>query len=617
MADLVKSISFLGQATYQTRSQTFDGTSVGGLSGITYSPSNDRYFAISDDRGTPPNEPGQPPRYYALSLNLSDLSFDNSKVTFNGIFRLLRADGTVYPPLSTDTEAIRATNTGSTSFYIASEGQVDGTGQIRTAPFVNQYSFTGQLLNSLPIPEKFLPNANTAANSTRGVRDNLAFESLALTPDNSTLLVATENALFQDGGAATAAGGSRSRIIRYDLRTGQPTGEFLYNTDAVAVAPIPATGFATAGLVELLAIDNNGQQLLAIERSFSVGIPGTGNSVKIYEIDLGSATNIAATASLSALSANDLAAIAPVQKRLILDLADLNLATGLDNIEGITFGPILANGQRSLILVSDDNFSPNNVPLPTFTQILAFGVDFSDTSFALAQPVITTLSGNSVQYIATDNNDSFTGDIGNDQLYGLGGNDSIGGNTGNDLIGGNSGNDQVSGNEGNDSIYGGKGNDLASGNDGNDLIVGDLGNDSLNGGLGNDTLTGVSPNNPRFPGIGEIDVLTGAAGNDLFVLGDRFRAYYDEGTGGAGLADYALITDFSLVDDSITLLRNPNNTGATYLVSASPASLPTGAGVFIDNDGVAGFSANDELIAILQGFSATDATAITARFAFV
>jgi hypothetical protein len=616
MADLVKSISFLGQATYQTRSLTENGTTVGGLSGITYAPVENRYLAISDDRGTPPNEPGQPPRYYPISLNLSDFSFDSSKVTFGGIIPLLRADGTTYPPLSTDTEAIRVTS-NSSGVFIASEGQVDGTGQIRTAPFVNQYSFFGQLRNSLPIPEKFLPNANTAANLTRGVRDNLAFESLALTPDNNTLLVATENALVQDGPAASVSAGSRSRIIRYDLRTGQPTGEFLYNTDPVAVAPIPATGFATAGLVELLAIDNNGQQLLAIERSFSVGVPGTGNSVKIYEIDLGSATNIAATASLIALSASDLAAIAPVQKRLILDLGDLNLATGLDNIEGITFGPDLANGQRSLILVSDDNFSPNTAPLPTFTQILAFGVNFSDNSFALAEPVISTLSGNSVQYIATDNNDSFTGDIGNDRLYGLGGNDSIAGNTGNDLIGGNSGNDQLSGGDGNDTIYGGKGNDIASGNDGNDFLLGDLGNDSLVGGNGNDTLTGVSPNNPRFPGIGEVDTLTGGAGNDTFILGDRFRAYYDEGTGGLGLADYALITDFSVVDDTITLLRNPNNTGATYVIGASPASLPTGAGLFIDNDGVAGLSANDELIAILAGFGAGDANAITARFNFI
>jgi hypothetical protein len=31
---------------------------------------------------------------------------------------------------------------------------------------------------------------------------------------------------------------------------------------------------------------------------------------------------------------------------------------GLDNFEGMAFGPALADGSRSLLVVSDDNFSP-------------------------------------------------------------------------------------------------------------------------------------------------------------------------------------------------------------------------------------------------------------------
>jgi hypothetical protein len=617
MADAVKSISFLGQATYLSRTLTVDGTSVGGLSGITYNPAANRFYSISDDRGTPPNEAGQPTRFYTLNLDLTGLTFDASKVSFTGVTRLLNASGTTYAPLSTDTEAIRLTNRG--TVYISSEGQVDGTGQIRTAPFVNEYNFTtGSLVSSLPIPLKFLPDSSLGANLTRGTRDNLAFESVAITPDNSTLITATENALFQDGPTATVNNGTRARLLRYDLTTGQPTGEFLYNGDPVVSTPIPATGFATAGLVELTAIDNNGQQLLALERSFSVGVPGTGNSIKLYEIDLGGATNISSISSLNALSATDLAAIRPVQKRLILDLADLNLSTGLDNVEGITFGPILPNGQRSLILVSDDNFNPSTSPqVQTFTQLLAFSIDLSGNSPALAQPVITNLSGAGTQIIGTDASESLSGSDNSDRLFGLGGNDTIAGRSGDDLIGGNRDNDSLSGEDGNDTLYGGRGNDILLGGNGNDLLFGDLGNDNLNGGTGNDTLIGASPNNPRFPGINEVDTLTGGAGSDLFVLGDTFRAYYDEGTGGLGLADYALIIDFSVADDTIQLIRNPNNTGATYAIGASPSGLPSGAGIFIDNDGVAGLSANDELIAILQGFGAADANAISARFRFV
>ena len=58
----------------------------------------------------------------------------------------------------------------------------------------------------------------------------------------------------------------------------------------------------------------------------------------------------------------------PASKRLVLDLNQLNLPR-LDNIEGIAWGPKLANGNDSLVLVSDDNFNPAQV-----TQFLAFEV---------------------------------------------------------------------------------------------------------------------------------------------------------------------------------------------------------------------------------------------------
>ena len=45
------------------------------------------------------------------------------------------------------------------------------------------------------------------------------------------------------------------------------------------------------------------------------------------------------------------------------------LGIPLDNVEGMTFGPSLPDGRRSLILVSDNNFSP-----AAFTQFLLFAV---------------------------------------------------------------------------------------------------------------------------------------------------------------------------------------------------------------------------------------------------
>ncbi|UXE64571.1 MAG: esterase-like activity of phytase family protein [Woronichinia naegeliana WA131] len=65
--------------------------------------------------------------------------------------------------------------------------------------------------------------------------------------------------------------------------------------------------------------------------------------------------------------ASGTAGIIPAKKTLLLDLTSLGIP--IDNVEGITFGSTLPNGERSLILVSDNNFSSTQ-----FTQFLAFGV---------------------------------------------------------------------------------------------------------------------------------------------------------------------------------------------------------------------------------------------------
>ena len=57
--------------------------------------------------------------------------------------------------------------------------------------------------------------------------------------------------------------------------------------------------------------------------------------------------------------------IRPVHKRLLLDLGELGIP--LDNVEGLTFGPPLRDGRRSLVLVSDNNFAATQ-----FTQFLLF-----------------------------------------------------------------------------------------------------------------------------------------------------------------------------------------------------------------------------------------------------
>lgn len=349
----VGGVDFLGEVTFDT-GFTFGNTLVGGLSGITYDRFNNLYYSISDDRSQ-----FDPARFYTLGINLSDGALDNGDITFTSVTTLTDANGNPFAPFSLDPEGIALTNQG--TLFVSSEGDANQL----INPFINQFSLQGQQFQALPIPDKFLPTADGSS----GIRNNLAFESLTLSPDGRFLFTATENALFQDGSIADLENGSPTRIVKYNLLTGKPEQEFVYFTDPVAVESIPPGQFQTNGLVELLALDNTGT-LLSLERSFSVG---AGNSIKLYQVQTQGALDVSGVNGLDGLEIDP-----PVKKQLLLDFADLGL--NLDNIEGMTFGPKLPDGRQSLIVVSDNNFNVGNPNDPNdnqITQFLAFALDIN------------------------------------------------------------------------------------------------------------------------------------------------------------------------------------------------------------------------------------------------
>src|SRR5262245_2969575 len=349
----VTDIDFLGAVNFPT-GFSFDGTQVGGLSGITYDPGRGVSYAISDDRSQ-----FNPARFYTIDIKVGDGDLVLGDVTFTGVTTLLGANGQPFPALSLDPEGIALTDRG---VFISSEGDANNL----VSPFVNLFSLQGQQLSALPVGAKFLPTADQSA----GIRNNLAFESLTVTPDQTTLYTATENALFQDGPAAGLASGSASRIVKYDLATGQENAEYVYITDAVEAAPNPPGSFVTNGLVDLLAIDDDGT-LLALERSFSTGV---GNSIKIYKVLTQGATDVSGVDAIpTEIDDGELEANVdqPVQKELLFDLADLGIP--LDNVEGISFGPRLADGRQSIVLVADNKFAASQV-----TQFFAFALDLED-----------------------------------------------------------------------------------------------------------------------------------------------------------------------------------------------------------------------------------------------
>ena len=336
----ITEIDFIGSATFPT-DFSFQKTPMGGFSGITYDAKKELYYTISDDRSEK-----APARFYTLKIDLSKGSLTDGGVVPVGVTTVLNESSQPFPTGSIDSEGISLTN--KETLYISSEG--DNSKQIK--PFIKEFSTSSaKELTTLPIPNKFLPNQS----GKQGIRENLGFESLTITPNQKYLFTATENALIQDGSEAKPKTSSPCRILQYNVLTAQPEKEFLYQTEPVT----PFLNFSrrfSSGLTDLVALDNQGH-FLSLERTFT----GFGFSIALFQISLEGADDIH---DIDSLLTVDLKNIKPTEKKLLFDLRQLDVA--LDNIEGLTLGPKLPDGQ-SLILVSDNNFNPLQR-----TQILAF-----------------------------------------------------------------------------------------------------------------------------------------------------------------------------------------------------------------------------------------------------
>ena len=133
-------------------------------------------------------------------------------------------------------------------------------------------------------------------------------------------------------------------------------------------------------------------------------------------------------------------------------------------------------------------------------------------------------------------------------------------------------------------------------------LWGTVGSDIITGGDGPDRITGVLPSGTDAVsmGLGQIDVLFGGAGADVFLLGDSRGVFYNDGIkNNFGASDYALIKDFNRGEDKLQL-KNRNS----YIFNASDGNLF----VYLDanrNRNLETTGVNqDELIAVLEGVTA-------------
>ena len=359
-------LNYIGQQIVPKQTR-FKGTTVGGLSSLDYNASTDRYLSISDDRSRT-----NPARFYELSLDLAKFQCSAKPgmtgVTFHAVTTIQQAGGGVFEKNSVDPEGLRFDGSRN-KIYWSEEGHREISGF--RSPAVREMNADGSHSRDFVVPVYYSPSGSRLWTFTgsKGVYDNLGFESLTISTDGTTLYTATENGLVQDSPPANAYRGSRARILAFDIATGKSVAEYAYDVEPITSVPSLLGGFAIIGVSDFLAIGD--RQFIAIERALSPGTitPGrinTGYTVRLYYVDARDATNISEMESITGKS------ISPVRKVLLLDMSDLKNSDGsalaIGNIEGITFGPEF-NGKRTIVLVADNNFSRMQ-----FTQFVALEI---------------------------------------------------------------------------------------------------------------------------------------------------------------------------------------------------------------------------------------------------
>ncbi|SHG36835.1 Uncharacterized conserved protein [Salegentibacter echinorum] len=305
----------------------FDGIKVGGISGIDYH--NGSYYLVCDQ---PSN-----PRFYKAEIPMINRSLDTVLIT-----EMIKLDNEqdFIKNNTLDLEAIRF-DAETNKIILTSEGSI----KYGKDPVVFEVSPEGQFLADYKIPEYF------RVSGEQKPRHNGVFEGLSESFDKKAYWVATELPLEKDGPKPKVfPTKSMVRITKFNKKTKEAERQFAYKLDGISKLPI--NWFAVNGVTDILEYAED--KFLILERAYSAGYGSNGNTVKIFQVDASKASN---TLAIDNLKKSD---YQKASKKLVFDFKSIKSFLTkeiIDNIEGMTFGPDLPNGKKSLILVSDDNFS--------------------------------------------------------------------------------------------------------------------------------------------------------------------------------------------------------------------------------------------------------------------
>lgn len=302
-----------------------------GLSGIV-SLGGDRYLAVSDEHAC----------LQLLTIQVDSISGKILAARFGDPIPLLDSLEAPLPDsvIGKDREGI-ALDANDQSIWLANER----TGSDLHRPSIERHSLPGGRMTEIRRVD-----SDPMLRVFESIRVNLGFESLTRRPGAPEFWTANEGPLTVDGAPASEAAGGVVRLQKLDGAM-RPLAQYAYVVDPYPkriTSPFFLARNDVSGLSELLALEDG--RLLALERSFAGDSTGYANfRNRIYLVDVKEATDV---------SQGDLAAglagrtYTPAHKTL---LWELNSGFTNSNFEGMALGERLANGDRLLILIADND----------------------------------------------------------------------------------------------------------------------------------------------------------------------------------------------------------------------------------------------------------------------
>jgi len=299
----------------------FEGDVIGGLSGIDFD--GEKFVLITDHSR---NSKIFTVDFSIKNKKIEDVEFIDSKT--------LSCDSVS----SIDSESIRILEDG---YLVVGEGNVKRNHN----PVILKVDNKGNCIKSYGLPQYY------QADFKKGPRNNRVFESLSLDSDQSGFWITSELPLKIDGKPPMLIdNNSPLRLTYYNFNDSNPDSQLAYDLDRII--KLPLLPFAVNGATEILQIDEN--YLLVLERTFSAGHKSKGNRIKIFLVEIKDKTNLLGVSTLKKSKVHNL------KKHLLFDSKPIIKQLQnkfVDNIEGMTIGPRLKSGNKSLILVSDNNFN--------------------------------------------------------------------------------------------------------------------------------------------------------------------------------------------------------------------------------------------------------------------